>query len=702
MLISKNLEEKTCQELLSEAIMQIPLYSREWTNYNPSDPGITILENLTVFEALQLHTMNQMTPLIREKLLKMAGFEKQKGSCARVLLKARGLTGPLALPENQGFVLGDVRYETAKSITLPGFSLTGIYGRKGGEEGFQDYSCLLDGEMPMSVKVFGDAPKEGDAVYFVADGLPAPGQELLFYVSVSGRERPGGFEECGKNAFARICWECYTANGYEEMKVKDRTGCFLLSGEVRMRMPAAAAAPCPDVPGNAGYVVRAALRYADYDICPKLLSVDGFLFEAWQKETKSACYTFRKAVKIRLFSNLAEAGYVMAFCKEERGSSYRRYERAAEKSGKGRFYEAAQEAPGIFSFWFGRGKYQYGPGHLKNPIKIMAYSEEMMRGYDLGEVFGYDDQAIELPVKNIVPESFSVLAKRMDEKGQELYDFVVPGSFGENDLAYELLEAEGKIVIRDAGAFIGARLYLGSVSVTKGEEGNIRAGGHFRGIGMPDYITFFNPGPGSGGKFRESFRDVRERFRKDMERHYTAVTAKDYEQLAREAPGLSIDRARAVAAPDADTVWIAVKPDTEEMFPKLSDTYRKVLEKRMEDRRLLTTRVEIVSPAYLPVNVSGVLYVERNFGDVKSRIEDRLRERLDYVRGGREFGEALRFDDVFRLLQDMDCVKYVQDLSLFPENLRWCRMQDGNVIPDFNCLICPGRIHLEIRSEVTF
>lgn len=53
MLDSINLNDKTYQELLLEAIAQIPLYSKEWTNYNISDPGITILQNLTAFQLAQ-------------------------------------------------------------------------------------------------------------------------------------------------------------------------------------------------------------------------------------------------------------------------------------------------------------------------------------------------------------------------------------------------------------------------------------------------------------------------------------------------------------------------------------------------------------------------------------------------------------------------------------------------------------------------
>ena len=36
MLNSRNLEDKTYEELMAQALLQIPLYSQEWTNFNPS------------------------------------------------------------------------------------------------------------------------------------------------------------------------------------------------------------------------------------------------------------------------------------------------------------------------------------------------------------------------------------------------------------------------------------------------------------------------------------------------------------------------------------------------------------------------------------------------------------------------------------------------------------------------------------------
>ena len=45
--------QKTLIELMEENISKIPIYTDEWTNFNPSDPGITILENLAGIQIIQ-------------------------------------------------------------------------------------------------------------------------------------------------------------------------------------------------------------------------------------------------------------------------------------------------------------------------------------------------------------------------------------------------------------------------------------------------------------------------------------------------------------------------------------------------------------------------------------------------------------------------------------------------------------------------
>ena len=94
MLNSLNLSDKTYDELLSEAVSQIPLYSAEWTNFNVSDPGITLLQNLTAFQLLQQENINTVSEEARLKLLKLVGFTARENHASTVLVQAPAAGGP--------------------------------------------------------------------------------------------------------------------------------------------------------------------------------------------------------------------------------------------------------------------------------------------------------------------------------------------------------------------------------------------------------------------------------------------------------------------------------------------------------------------------------------------------------------------------------------------------------------------------------
>lgn len=695
MLNNRNLDDKTYEQLMAEALTQIPLYTGEWTNFNPSDPGITILENLTAFEILQQNQINQITPAIQKNLLKLAGFEAKKGRCARVLLEAKHQTRKLTFPVNQKFLLGDLCFETAKNTELHPCHLTGIYGING--EAQMDYSYLLDPEVRVPANIFGEQPAAGSSLWFTADSLPEAGEELIVYVTVADRYNRNPFPEKGNNAFAALKWECYTEQGFVEMKVKDTTGCFLVSGEIRMRLPGAKPAPCPQAPGG-GFVIRATLERADYDVRPKLTSVSGLLFEVWQKETKAACYTFHRTSGIRVRSDLLKDGYLRVYCKEEKGSSYRLYEPYGGQPGKGRFYELIREEDDSYSFLFDKRRFGYGPEKLKNAVKILVYSEEMMRRFSLGQVLGYDYQTVSLPKKNIVPDNFCILVKRFDGKGEEIYDFVRPNYYDEDALTYRLYEGEGKIVIEDAGDYIGADLYLGALSVTAGDQGNVREDNVFEAVDFWEPVRFTNPKPGTGGCFHETLEEVKKRFLLDLKTPYVAVTREDYETLVRNTPQLCIDKVRAYVNENTNFVRIAVKPGTDEPFPKLSENYREAIEKQLEDKRLLGSKFQIVQPVYVAVNLRGTIAVKRQFENNRGMIEETVRRKLEALFAEKNFGEVLRFEEILRMLERLEWVELVYDLSLQPQN-PGARLLESDIVPEDNVLCSVGEIRLQIGTD---
>lgn len=147
-------------------------------------------------------------------------------------------------------------------------------------------------------------------------------------------------------------------------------------------------------------------------------------------------------------------------------------------------------------------------------------------------------------------------------------------------------------------------------------------------------------------------------------------------------------------------VRIAVKPGTDEELPRLSQTYRTLIEQELEDRRLLTTRIEIIPPVYEPVNVRGTIYVKPTYENCREQIEQAVRARIDYIHSDKNFGDVLKFNEVFHAIESLECVEYIYDLSLQPQHLNIARLKDTDIYPSENCLLYPGELTLEIDVYV--
>ncbi|XHX78796.1 MAG: baseplate J/gp47 family protein [Stenomitos frigidus ULC029] len=56
-----NLDDRTYDDLVEEARSLIPTYAPEWTNHNPSDPGITLIELFAYLTELLIYRLNRVT-----------------------------------------------------------------------------------------------------------------------------------------------------------------------------------------------------------------------------------------------------------------------------------------------------------------------------------------------------------------------------------------------------------------------------------------------------------------------------------------------------------------------------------------------------------------------------------------------------------------------------------------------------------------
>ncbi len=209
---------------------------------------------------------------------------------------------------------------------------------------------------------------------------------------------------------------------------------------------------------------------------------------------------------------------------------------------------------------------------------------------------------------------------------------------------------------------------------------------------------YFCPGPGCGGVSGESAEEVRLRFSAQLRQPSVAVRTEDYEALVRKTPGLCIHKVKAVAIGTKNLVKIAVKPYTEEELPKLSENYLRQLRDYLEPRRMLTTRIEICQPRYVPVGVYAVLSIRGMRAHAETETERVLRGLLDHVNGPQGFGGFLRFNEVYQALNALPFVEAVDALSLYPES-RDAVLLGSDIRMDDDSLCYPGTIRLTLREQ---
>jgi Baseplate J-like protein len=92
-----NLDDRTYNDLVDEALGLIPTYAPEWTNYNPSDPGITLIEVFAYLTELMIYRLNQVTDENKQVFLNLLSETKYKEPLDQKILDAKILGAIRAL-----------------------------------------------------------------------------------------------------------------------------------------------------------------------------------------------------------------------------------------------------------------------------------------------------------------------------------------------------------------------------------------------------------------------------------------------------------------------------------------------------------------------------------------------------------------------------------------------------------------------------
>jgi predicted phage baseplate assembly protein len=193
-LQTPKLDDRKFQDIVSEARSKIPLYCPKWTDYNLSDPGITVIELFAWMVDMLLYRLNRVPDKNYIKLMDLIGIRLEPPKPAAVNVTFRLSTPqpePVTIP--QGTEVATVRTETQDAISfttdrdftimLPSLS----YALTTPDDNvFTDIIPVLKNP-DRQISVFQDVPKENNALYLgFGEDLAAHTLVLTFESNIEG------------------------------------------------------------------------------------------------------------------------------------------------------------------------------------------------------------------------------------------------------------------------------------------------------------------------------------------------------------------------------------------------------------------------------------------------------------------------------------------------------------------------------------
>ncbi|WP_409966926.1 baseplate J/gp47 family protein [Bengtsoniella intestinalis] len=691
MLSRSPLNDKTYGALLAEAVAQISLYSKEWTNFNPSDPGITTLENLTACTFVQRAHIATITDQVRREMLKLLGCDCGKTIPLQLLVQPPcGFAG--FLPAHQQLTAGEMAYEVTAPTHYHPWQLKGFTSTQGGvTRDLSHFGLRWDGVF----HPFGKHPQVGDCFTLLLDAPPHMDGPIYLWVEAenSGKRTPFAPEQ--GELFGQVTWQYHSTRGWVDVTLEaDHTHGLLASGGVICTLDGPLPAPLSP---EGDYGLRCVLTGGHYDLPPKISRVAGNLL-AVEKQRQCA-YTFtldwaQGQQTAELSSALAAKSFVYVYVKE--GEYYRLYQQGSVDFPKeGRYYYMEPTLYGLKISFPQGGE----PAEGEGAVKVVCYDEQTIHRRSLGAVYGFADQFI--PLDNgtqVVEQDFSLLACCPDGQGGEAYCFVSPNGQDEDQLCYTIDTAQGGIAIQSPGMGTTYTLYLAHTAISEEQSlpaKQVKLSMDYQG----DSHLFEGVGILRKGQTSETLEQLRERFSKDMKTVKAAVLPEDYMYLASHVPGLCIHKVGLEADSEKNLVKLAIKPYTNQQRPTLSQNYIKQISDFLEHRRMVTTRIAIVQPRYVAVDVVVTVYGDPMEPHLEERVTACLTQLIDGIEGDIPFGATLSFHQISQTVGKLSGVRMVQDLRLMGG--AGTQPNGPDLQLNFDCLPYLAQAHVKVLAMET-
>ncbi|WNR44082.1 putative baseplate assembly protein [Paenibacillus roseipurpureus] len=742
MLPIPNLDDRMFEQMVMEARKSIPKLFPEWTDENAHDPGITLLELMSWVTEMQQYYLNRVTERSERKFLKLLGIRPQDAVSAACEVTFTGNEGQLVLPKGTPLLAMDLRFETQSTVQLVPATLEKVLVRT--ETAAANYTS--NNQAKIAFYAFGAEARKGAHLYLGFDRALPVDTEISIYFNLFDRYPVKVNPLLDKTdplvSSAKVAWS-FAGAGKEEQTESwlpiethsDTTVHLSQSGELKFSitsdMKPMSLYPADD---RSRYWICCTLEEDGYELAPKIEKITLNTVRAVEQETLSEVRAFNSTgepnQRYELISHLAYTGLHTVQVLDEQGR-WRDWHVVASLKACGPddlCCELQQDSVRrVTRLRFGDGEHGSIPPQGAKRVRFIAYTADFDYGRWVGNSKGLPGQTFEISRGRAFKPSSMLLQVGYRPRGEDSFvwdDWTAVDDFDNSkstDRHYVYDAAAGTIRFGNNEAGLVPR---------KSGEPNIRflalqAGGGVRGNVKDGLVTGFgfaaapgmsvtNPFAARGGREAETLAQAKLRVQRELAAPTRAVTAEDYEAIAKAAPGLRVARVKAiplykpgmrdfprVTAPAQMTV--VVVPYSESDKPRAGKGFLQTIKQHLDRHRLLTTELHVIPAAYIKITVHAVVVMEPKYKNEQRRIVlelKRLLAPMDHGQGeeGWRFGRTVYKGDIYGVISRIKGVVYVQDIWLDAEGTGFHKDGAGDIhIPPY-ALVYSGDHEVETIS----
>lgn len=686
------LDDRRWADLVEQGRALVPLYSPEWTDHNASDPGITLIELFAFLAEMDIFRLNRIPEAHKRKFLALLGVrpEPPKPAIAVAELRHAHSTDPVALPasaEFAGTALDGtaVPFRSIGAINITTAKLRALQCRDAA--GFRDATAIW--ERGESIPIFGEIPATGAEFYLGFDKPLPPNQWISLYFDLGESNWQGPRTP---HHSVRLVWESLSASGWTGADQDDATRSLTLNGTVRIRASAAMAPHATGKNPASLHYLRCRLASGSYDAPPVASRI---LLNGVELQQAVPLWQTFPITKGSPVTGTGTPGNLTGLTFKVQNGAISELHFTAPQPDAPAFRLLGFTLPSALtngSITLEAMQIGTGTAEPSQSLTIPRHPvlEDSARLYSLeGATWRAWERVDDFTASTRTSAHYTLDATTGDiRSGDGERGRVFPGG------AILLMQADNTLAA-NANAAAPSRL-----ADSPHNRANLAAPG-------TSTITVASQIPATGGEAAEPLAHAIGRAIQLRESSLRAVTVQDFETIALETPGTHIARAKAIpnlfpgldciSAPGVMTVILV--PAMPGPRPTPSAGLLSTVATRLNTRRIIGTRIEVVGPQYLEIAVRArVISLERaSQSRLALQIQEALDAFFDPIHGGPDrtgwpFGRDVFRSEVLQVIDEIPGVDYVAKLDLIAEGAATC----GNVCLPPTCLVAAGQHEIEV------